>query len=571
MDANINALRLLKTPLPRPDESLMGYILRLTEENGYDSPTWIFNQAELNISVADGGWKTLYHDRLKLCHLKRLTGLDHTEFEALRYKFIESTDLLAVSGSSLSSHHLRFASPKICPACIRQDKYYQRLWDLLSLTACPTHGTVLMDVCPGCGKAISWHRNRLSVCKCGLDWRDADQTEADPLSLKIARQVQKLCGSNSNKGQSYDEKNNPLYDLGLDDLCNALSLMACSYLHIKDVPGVKWVTNNSLWHEAYSYAYSIFMNWPENFYKFLDRERQQHQNAEYGYDLRRRINKLCDEKALYFIMVAFEGYCDFYWENTNDQSVRLLSVNKRFVSQREACQDLHIETKWLDVLIERGKVGAFGRSPGSKYTLVDWQSCARYRAKLKDLINTPLAAEILDIDSAIVHDLVREGCLTPLSGPTIDGFAEWRFDYREIVNLIERIRAKLTGKRSTAQGILMSFGRIIKYLEKKKLSIGHFVRSVLEGKIIPQKELPHKGLSCFAFSKKQVNNYVGEYQGPRPEVVKSIKCQAEMLVRRTELSNMIYTKSSSLLSSLWDEDLFELGDIVNVAKQLFIF
>jgi hypothetical protein len=48
----------------------------------------------------------------------------------------------------------------------------------------------------------------------------------------------------------------------------------------------------------------------------------------------------------------------------------------------------------------------------------------------------------------------------------------------------------------------MIFSHIVKCLKKKKLSIWHFVRSVFEGKIIPQRELPPKGLSSFAFSKK---------------------------------------------------------------------
>ena len=41
--------RLLRTPAPRPGESFPGYLLRLTEENSYDSLRWIPEQAGLTV------------------------------------------------------------------------------------------------------------------------------------------------------------------------------------------------------------------------------------------------------------------------------------------------------------------------------------------------------------------------------------------------------------------------------------------------------------------------------------------------------------------------------------------
>lgn len=92
---------------------------------------------------------------------------------------------------------------------------------------------------------------------------------------------------------------------------------------------------------------------------------------------------------------------------------------------------------------------------------------------------------------------------------------------------------------------------------------------MLEGKIIPRKELPHKGLSCLAFSKKEVNSFVRGYQGPRPEVVKSFKFPARFLLRRYEQSSKVYTKGSSLQPSLWNEGQFDSRDIMHIARTLF--
>ncbi len=46
--------RLLRTPAPQPGESFPGYLLRLTDENSYDSLRWIPERAGLMVDPARG-------------------------------------------------------------------------------------------------------------------------------------------------------------------------------------------------------------------------------------------------------------------------------------------------------------------------------------------------------------------------------------------------------------------------------------------------------------------------------------------------------------------------------------
>ncbi len=39
--------RLLLTPKPLEDESLAGYILRITDYNGYENSSWIYTMAQI--------------------------------------------------------------------------------------------------------------------------------------------------------------------------------------------------------------------------------------------------------------------------------------------------------------------------------------------------------------------------------------------------------------------------------------------------------------------------------------------------------------------------------------------
>ena len=56
----VASLRLLRTPAPYSGESLLGYLLRLTEENSYDSLRWIPEQAGLTVDPTRGQWADLW-------------------------------------------------------------------------------------------------------------------------------------------------------------------------------------------------------------------------------------------------------------------------------------------------------------------------------------------------------------------------------------------------------------------------------------------------------------------------------------------------------------------------------
>ncbi len=74
-------VRLLRTPSPFIDECLMGYILRLTQENGYGTPSWIFELAGLKVNMARGGHPALYQTHCDLAAFQQMTGLTGSECE----------------------------------------------------------------------------------------------------------------------------------------------------------------------------------------------------------------------------------------------------------------------------------------------------------------------------------------------------------------------------------------------------------------------------------------------------------------------------------------------------------
>jgi len=136
-------------PACSPDESPIGYLVRLVELNRYGSTRWM---------CADG-------------QLPRSSGLH------------QYPDLLAGSGwtgwptetSSIStavclvdqSH--RLGRLRYCPVCIRETQRWKAAWHLKASMVCAEHGGWLRDTCPACDSPMPFKARSTKLCKCGAD------------------------------------------------------------------------------------------------------------------------------------------------------------------------------------------------------------------------------------------------------------------------------------------------------------------------------------------------------------------------------------------------------------------
>jgi len=103
----VSSRRLLRTPAPHSGESFLGYLLRLTEENSYDSLRWIPELAGLKVYPDQSRWADLWRSHPRLSLLREITGLSEAEMEFLR-------ETLAPGCL------VRWKAPKVCPSCLRE-------------------------------------------------------------------------------------------------------------------------------------------------------------------------------------------------------------------------------------------------------------------------------------------------------------------------------------------------------------------------------------------------------------------------------------------------------------------
>jgi hypothetical protein len=501
--------KLLRAPPPECDESLLGYVIRLTEANHYDNASWVTSLAGLNVSFSLGGWKVLNRDDTDLTSLETLAGLSPGTLEAMKYQVLRYVPAVRFQGTLLLSSVVRLKHPKVCPACLRESNHCRRMWDLLPYTACPVHEAVLLDTCPGCYGRVSWVRSKVGSCRCGFDWRDAPGIKASPSGLRVARRIDELCRG-ATDCMTEDKGEAQLCQLSLDELCRALSIFAEHYQRMKKREWLLDKLENLACHEAFGYAFSILEDWPGRFEEFME---------EYWRSISEKLPKFRPFIALHeqfrdgtldFITIAIEEFVDNLLSQNEGWLYGLPTLHKRFIPVENIGRYVHAGPVHLRQLLQSGQVRTHRRehNNGRNGLLADLNSVIRYGAKLASCNTGGMVAGHLGIGDDDVLELVQYGSLVPVSGPSVDGFYDWRFSHEEPKKLLEAVGAKILDKTAGNQREQMFWREVCSLLREHNISVGRFVSDVLDGKLAPLSKCRSRGLTMFTFDKREITDYV---------------------------------------------------------------
>src|SRR2546423_1887910 len=113
--------RLIKTDELKPGESLMGLILRLTEMNKYETPSWIMEAAGLNSKQLHFACSFLFDKAIDLKRLSLLTGVELHALTGLTHPPVDETVSTLRNlfyGNPIPKYVISSGYPKICPGCL---------------------------------------------------------------------------------------------------------------------------------------------------------------------------------------------------------------------------------------------------------------------------------------------------------------------------------------------------------------------------------------------------------------------------------------------------------------------
>ena len=444
-------MKLLVRPKPEEGESFIGYIVRLTELNGYETPSWILSLSDIDYMELQWNFTFMFSQPERLKNFAELTDNELCNLIPLLYLPDESSAESGIEreynfyGAFLNRSIIRPHCPKVCPKCLKESGYARHVWDCSLATACPIHACMLIDNCPTCRRRIKCIRKSLSICPCGRDWREIDPQLLAADELAVSRRVYQLCGLLSKTPKVENE--NPLHSLGLRDFVVVLTFIAGTFRSIAWATGrpAKSIRlSNKNLHELYGQAYSVFENWPHNFHEFVSK--QSKGQVRLHPDDVRLDTALKIEFGSFYVQIyqdlgephfdfIREAFAEFLTDRLHSQCQPAKGISfapgtalEQYISLHDARRLLKITNKALFDLITGGEIRCAitnaRRNPEYKLNLPDID---KVKGEFDHSITSRDLAQQLGIDCKTIRELAQKGVLKTRWRRTTDGLHTMKF------------------------------------------------------------------------------------------------------------------------------------------------
>ncbi|MFY9622492.1 MAG: helix-turn-helix domain-containing protein [Pyrinomonadaceae bacterium] len=506
---------------PKTDETYLGFLIRLAEINSYDTPVWILQAANLDWKMQ----RLVSRERLIRINeaLAELTQVEAEELERLPYQSNPKKYSVKFFDHEIESYLLVFKRQRVCVECLRESNHCRKQWEFSAVTCCPIHKVLLIEKCPACGKAMTWFRRHVSKCRCGFDWRESKVTRLPEAQCRVSLLLYRAFGL-PGLPRIRSTKRNPLIDLGLSSLLNALLILAMSQERRWSNRLIFLRKNTVLEnHQRLVSAFSVFENWPDNFHRFLDdlsrgKSSTEKKNLRSTFGL--VYNKLyrspsCDDELGKLLRPEFEKYI----LQLSDQSY--LCSPRWFVqrgysaclSRTSVSRILSLDQTAVDALISSGKLAAVVDKSGvRRQFVVQAESVERLKLQKRRYLSLKAASKVLGVSQVNVLKLVETSLITVAEDASMND--RWRFDANILQQFIKKMHCRTVPLTEGAKRLRDFNGvldTVIVQLSKINWGIHSFVNDILSGHITPRKIFKGEhGLSALRFARQEVEAYVQE-------------------------------------------------------------
>lgn len=328
---------LVRHPGPEATESLLGYVLRLTEANGYGSPWNLYQFAGMKQhEVRTTGFA--------VANLCAVTKRPPAELAQISYSSaVRDPRSCRVLGHELALTDVDLKNPKVCPVCVMEKGFIEAYWDLALMIGCPLHQCSAVSVCAQCGERLRWYRKGLLICNCGSDLHAGEgpllNRETSALLGVIHRVItRQTVAVDENQGLPIDA----LVSMDLRSLLRVVRLLGRYRIiadGIKDAPEPISLVDRSA---------HVLSQWPKNFVRLLD-DLDRPQDTGRGSGVRSHFSGLYtsvfkrpsdeDVSCLAFVREAFLEYLTQRWTGgvVDGRLLKKISgkASKRYLSAAE--------------------------------------------------------------------------------------------------------------------------------------------------------------------------------------------------------------------------------------------
>jgi len=462
-------VKLLITPKPEKDEGFISYLLRLTEANGYDTPSWILSLSGIDYMELQWKFTFVFSCSEGFNQLAKLTGYALSDLIELLYlpapspKHTTCDVNYTFYGAFLNCSIIRPHCPKVCVKCLAESGYCRRVWDCSLVTVCPIHECLLLETCPKCKRRLKAIRNRLSVCVCGCDWSELQPDLRREHEIAVSRRIYQLCCLLPLDHPS-KELRNPLQSLALQDFVIVLTFVAgleCEMSWAKGRPSKSIKLLNEDLHTHITAAYQVFENWPHNFHQFLDHKskgdvRFNPRDGKLHTALKEEFGTLfkrlyCDLRGpqFDFLREAFAQYLNNRLRAQFEDVDRFSSVpesdDDKYITATEARRLLKLSHDSISDLVKTGEIAFVIRNKDKTLRyLLRLADVEKVKIKFEQAMGSRELAKQLEVDSKLISRLVHQGQLRKNPRRTVDGYRTLRLDPEAAIKLLHSYNTKST-------------------------------------------------------------------------------------------------------------------------------
>ena len=408
-------------PRPIADESAYGYLVRLTQANGFQTPRTF--------------WSSLrnHHDG-SLESVLAMFSLQPAEWSRLQGTLPSYCGLPMASPTGLAPDDVCHVTMRWCPQCLQADPHLRAIWSVKLVCSCVIHGSLLLDQCPACGAVQRFERADITRCMCGCRLSEvAAPVTSSEVALVQHHLDQALSTARPDSG----------FNLRPENWCKLLRLAARaqdngSRHRSGQVP--------ELHRLSVSLALNVIVgellkNWPDGLHAVLSRLQA---GAPQSFSIPRTFGRMykwlysdLQDGCFQFMREGFENYLNMHWWGLVCERNRRLGHTTRRMHSRQSVkaaaaaavatpsviQQLHL-AGWIDANVISLPSGRQAWSiPASEIPAITSQ--------LNDGINLQEAAALLGLAKRRVRELIDAKLIIPRLRSR-EGAAAWLLSRSEI-------------------------------------------------------------------------------------------------------------------------------------------
>lgn len=409
---------LVRTPAPHNDESLLGYVLRVSEENGYQSPVDIARLAGM-------GAQHIKSRYLPVRKLALILGLNSQELD--RYSYLsdpaDPTSKFKLKHHDLGARAQQYqlcGNVRICPLCIKEDGFVDAFWDLAISIACPRHSIKALFKCHACNSKIEWARPGLLSCKCGADYLEAPLERANIETVELMQIIYAKTHDKSILGlkQASQFPLENFEDIALGQflhMLRAFAFLSDGYQQAVLLGEYEYLTN------LVRCFNSIFSNWPNGFVNYLQGDNKLTYSNKPSQNFWRKF------RGLYRALTQgtwFDRKCNFIFDE-------LIIFGLK--SMRGSLYDL------IEIGPKTERLSIIPLTKRLNFTGLTKEGIQKL-AQLKHILTNVAAARYLGLPQKVLFRLDDEGILDEFSIPGCYKTPEYPWNKGELDNILAKIQ-----------------------------------------------------------------------------------------------------------------------------------